>query len=115
MTSDGRMRHGDAGGCHKSNLAIYLYSIGISGGWRTGHRHGWRADEGVVRFLKNEQPWLQQGVQPDDLDRIRTHLQQERALGNPKFQAMVEKALGRRPKRDQGGGRDVRSRGPGTD
>lgn len=39
--------------------------------------------------------WLQQAIQQDDLDGIRTHLQQERALGNEKFQAMVEKALGR--------------------
>lgn len=40
--------------------------------------------------------WLQQGVTDDDLANIRAHLQQERALGDTTFQAMVEKALGRR-------------------
>ncbi|TAN06333.1 MAG: transposase [Rhodanobacteraceae bacterium] len=38
---------------------------------------------------------LARGSDPDDLDRIRAHLQQERALGEPRFQAMVEQALGR--------------------
>ena len=35
--------------------------------------------------------WLRQGISDDDLCAIRVHLQQERALGNPRFQAMVEK------------------------
>lgn len=39
--------------------------------------------------------WLHQGVNEDDLKRIRRHLQQERALGDTTFQTMVEKALGR--------------------
>lgn len=39
--------------------------------------------------------WLHQGVNEDELQRIRSHLKQERALGDPSFQAMVEKALGR--------------------
>ena len=38
---------------------------------------------------------LHEGVSDDDLARIRAHLQQERALGDVKFQVMVEKALGR--------------------
>lgn len=39
--------------------------------------------------------WLQQGISEDDLHAIRAHLQQERALGNPRFLAMVEKTLNR--------------------
>jgi len=39
--------------------------------------------------------WLRQGVSDDDLHQIRHHLQQERALGDAKFQAMIERALGR--------------------
>lgn len=38
--------------------------------------------------------WLHAGVSTDDLQRIRAHLQQERAFGNTKFQNMVQKALG---------------------
>jgi putative transposase len=39
--------------------------------------------------------WLRQGISDDDFCAIRMHLQQERALGNPRFQAMVEKTLNR--------------------
>ncbi len=39
--------------------------------------------------------WLEQGVSEDDLATIRDHLQQERALGDLRFQLMVEKALNR--------------------
>lgn len=39
--------------------------------------------------------WLMQGTQPDDLCTIRDYLAQERALGSPRFQSMVEKMLGR--------------------
>jgi putative transposase len=39
--------------------------------------------------------WLRKGVGDDELESIRAHLQQERALGDVKFQAMVEKTLGR--------------------
>lgn len=39
--------------------------------------------------------WLQQGTSEDDLQDIRSHLQQERALGCPRFQALVEKTLNR--------------------
>jgi len=39
--------------------------------------------------------WLQQGISEDDLQGIRSHLRQERALGHPRFQAMVEKTLNR--------------------
>lgn len=38
--------------------------------------------------------WLREGVSDDDLARIRVHLEQERALGDRKFQSMVERALG---------------------
>lgn len=39
--------------------------------------------------------WLRAGVSDGDLQRIREHLQQERALGDTTFQTMVQKALGR--------------------
>lgn len=39
--------------------------------------------------------WLSEGVSEDDLTTIRSHLRQERALGDTRFQAMVEKALNR--------------------
>jgi putative transposase len=39
--------------------------------------------------------WLKQGVSDDELITIRQHLQQERALGSKRFQAMAEKTLGR--------------------
>ncbi len=39
--------------------------------------------------------WLQQAIRRADLDGIRTHLQQQRALGSERFQVMVEQALGR--------------------
>jgi putative transposase len=39
--------------------------------------------------------WLRAGVTDEDLVSIRLHLQQERALGSPKFQAMVAKTLNR--------------------
>ena len=39
--------------------------------------------------------WLTEGVNEQDLASIRLHLQQERAYGDRKFQAMVEKTLNR--------------------
>jgi len=39
--------------------------------------------------------WLREGLGEDELQSIRAHLEQERALGDAKFQALVEKALGR--------------------
>lgn len=39
--------------------------------------------------------WLIEGIAPEDVREIRAHLQQERALGSPHFQAMVEKTLNR--------------------
>jgi putative transposase len=39
--------------------------------------------------------WLYEPLSPDQLASIRKHLAQERALGNPRFQAMVEQALNR--------------------
>jgi putative transposase len=38
---------------------------------------------------------LNQAIASEDIDAIRRHLQQERAWGSPRFQAMVEAALGR--------------------
>lgn len=39
--------------------------------------------------------WLRMDIDDDERDAIRRHLAQERALGDPRFQAMVERALGR--------------------
>lgn len=39
--------------------------------------------------------WLIEGVDPENAQTIRAHLQQERALGDLRFQAMVEKTLNR--------------------
>ncbi len=39
--------------------------------------------------------WLHAALCNDDVHAIRTHMQQERALGSPRFQAMVEKTLNR--------------------
>ena len=39
--------------------------------------------------------WLDRGIGEDDLSAIRSHAGQERALGNPRFQAMVERSLNR--------------------
>lgn len=39
--------------------------------------------------------WLLEGIREDDVQAIRSHLQQERALGSPRFQTMVEKTLNR--------------------
>jgi putative transposase len=39
--------------------------------------------------------WLRCGMADEDLDAIRSHIQQQRALGSPRFQAMVAKTLNR--------------------
>jgi putative transposase len=39
--------------------------------------------------------WLQQALPEEDLQAIRIHLRQERALGDPRFQAMAAKTLNR--------------------
>ncbi|MBS0457219.1 MAG: transposase [Proteobacteria bacterium] len=39
--------------------------------------------------------WLREALHDDELRAIRIHLQQERALGSPRFQEMVEKTLNR--------------------
>lgn len=39
--------------------------------------------------------WLHEGTDDDNLRRIRVHMEQERALGSPRFQAMAEATLGR--------------------
>jgi putative transposase len=38
---------------------------------------------------------LMETLDPDDIAAIRDHLRQERALGSPRFKAMVEKTLNR--------------------
>lgn len=54
-------------------------------------------DIGDTRLLRAEayRVWLEQGVSDDELIAIRQHLQQERAFGSKRFQAMAEKTLGR--------------------
>lgn len=39
--------------------------------------------------------WLHAPLDTDETSRIRAYMAQERALGGPRFQAMVEKALNR--------------------
>lgn len=39
--------------------------------------------------------WLASGTDEEELTRIRAHMMQEKALGNPRFQAMLEKTLHR--------------------
>ena len=39
--------------------------------------------------------WLRHGLADQDLEAIRVHIRQERALGSPRFQAMVAKTLNR--------------------
>jgi len=39
--------------------------------------------------------WLRTGMEAEDLSAIRAHMEQERALGSPRFQAMVERTLNR--------------------
>jgi putative transposase len=39
--------------------------------------------------------WLEAGITPDDLQHLRAYARQERALGDERFQRMVETTLGR--------------------
>jgi putative transposase len=39
--------------------------------------------------------WLDDGVDAADLEAIRRHLAQERALGDARFQSLIERALNR--------------------
>jgi putative transposase len=41
------------------------------------------------------QQWLDAGIAPDDLQQLRAYASQERALGDERFQRMVETTLGR--------------------
>ena len=54
-------------------------------------------DIGDTRLVRAEayRAWLDQGVSADELIAVRQHLQQERAFGSKRFQAMAEKTLGR--------------------
>jgi hypothetical protein len=51
-------------------------------------------DQDATTRTEAYRAWLHAGVSDDDLQSIRAHLQQERALGDVKFQNMVQKALG---------------------
>ena len=61
----------------------------------TAHPSYLRADPDPAQRGALHREWLRQGISEDDLHAIRAHLQQERALGSPRFQAMVEKTLNR--------------------
>ena len=50
---------------------------------------------GVASGQKTGTEVVKPGVNDEDLQKIREHARQERALGSPRFQTMVEKALGR--------------------
>jgi len=39
--------------------------------------------------------WIREGLASEDLEAIRVHIRQERALGSPRFQAMVATTLNR--------------------
>jgi len=56
-----------------------------------------------------DREWLQEAISDEELAAIRQHLAQERALGSPRFQLMVEKTLGR-PVSLRVRGRPARSR-----
>jgi Transposase and inactivated derivatives len=49
----------------------------------------------VVSRAASYRAWLYAPLVPKDLQAVRDHLRQERALGDTRFQAMVEKALNR--------------------
>jgi len=55
--------------------------------------------------------WLDAPLGPDEAARIRAYMAQEKALGEPRFQAMVEKALNR-PVAVRPRGRPRRAAGP---
>lgn len=61
----------------------------------TPHSHYLALDPDTATRTEAYRAWLHAGVSDDDLQRIRAHLQQERALRDAKFQNMVQKALGR--------------------
>jgi len=73
--------------------------------------HACFLEMGATALMRAEgyRTWLSQGVSDDELTAIRQDLQQERALGSKRFQAMAERTLGRpvsvrrpgRPRRDQ--------------
>lgn len=58
--------------------------------------------------------WVDQGINQDEVQSIRLHLEQERALGHPRFQAMVEKTLNR-PVAVRGRGRPRRAEKKGPE
>ena len=58
------------------------------------------------------QAWLMSGTDDEELTRIRAHMRQEKALGHPRFQAMLEKTLNR-PVELKPRGRPALSKGDG--
>lgn len=49
----------------------------------------------TVQRGQHYRAWLQQALQDEDVETIRAHMRQERALGDPRFQAMAQKTLNR--------------------
>jgi putative transposase len=77
--------------------------------WSSVHTHLARASDPLITphplylALGNDpatrahvyQRWLDAGIAPDDLQHLRTYARQERALGDERFQRMVQTTLGR--------------------
>ena len=50
---------------------------------------------GETPIARAYRQWLMHGTDDEEVSRIRAHMAQEKALGHPRFQAMLEKALNR--------------------
>lgn len=50
--------------------------------------------------------WLREGINDGDLLALRAHLHQQRALGSPAFQAMIERTSAVPPRYARGAGLD---------
>jgi putative transposase len=71
-------------------------SLGIAADRVVSHHPAYLAmGADAMQRGKAYREWLRHGIGEDDLDAIRLHVQQERALGNPRFQRLVEKTLNR--------------------
>ena len=70
--------------------------LGMSSlGFLTAHDAYTALGADAVERARTYGEWLRCGMADEDLDAIRSHIQQQRALGSPRFQAMVAKTLNR--------------------
>lgn len=67
----------------------------LKGDLVTPHPFCLAIDRDPVQRALLYQQWLSESISDDELQQIRSHIRQQRALGDTKFQAMVETALGR--------------------